>query len=188
MKTYLIIIAVIATLGLAIFAYTKKDEWFAAKYNKHTEAAVIHTAAAVVAGAKTDSIKKEGVKIVAKHNALINTPEVKNDTTAMKVVVSSNKVIANKDSTIKSQDSTVKELKLAAKETKAAGDKPTPRWIPYVDVLALVQADSNSVNKPILNVRAGIDYHLISNNISAKIELSHARRTEFNVGIHITFR
>lgn len=162
----------IAIIVVAGIIYLKIDDIKAWNYNRHIVKAdsAIH---------KADEIKVAGVVVRASHKKLINSPEVINDTTAMKVVVSSNKVIANVDSQNVA-------LRTANKELHDAGEKPVPRLIPYVDALVSFRVDS-SVVKQSYGGRAGIDYRLI-NHVNAKVEYEYDRGHKLNAGIHITFR
>lgn len=172
MKSYLSIAAAIATVILILVVYTKCDDIKAWNYNRH----IVKADSAVH---KADEIKEAGVVVRTSHNKLINSPEVTNDTTAMKVVVSSNKVIANTDSENVA-------LRTANKELHAAGEKPVLRLIPYMDALVRFRLDSTTVKQGYMG-RAGIDYRII-NHISAKVEYQYDGRHQVNAGLHITFK
>lgn len=168
---------IITGIGLVILilvVYTKCDDIKAWNYNRHIQKA---DSAVTVANVT----HTEGATIRRSHTVLINSPEVKHDTTAQKVVKSSNAVIANADKEITS-------LRTAVTEAKAAGEKPAPRWVPYVDALYAFNIDSTVV-KPQLKFRAGIDYRLPL-HINAKIELEHTKQYPWtiNAGVHVTFR
>lgn len=166
---------IITGIGLVILilvAYTKCDEIKAWNYNRHTAKA---DSALVVA----DTAHSEGIVARTEHEKLLNTPEVRNSVAAQKVVVSSNKVIAKADKEIAA-------LRTTVDETKAAGEKPVPRAIPYIDVLGSVNADTTQMKMRMV-IRAGIDYRILP-HVFAKIEVVRDPNYRLNVGAHITFR
>jgi hypothetical protein len=119
---------------------------------------VEHTANAdtALSKAKNDSVVGEAATV--KMDALLVSPEIRNNAGAQKVGVAAKTVIASKNSEIKNLKTAVKESKAAAKSYQEAGEKPEPRIQPYADIGYAVSL-TKKYGVPV--VRAGLTYRLI---------------------------
>ena len=176
----------IAIILAAIVVYWKWGDIKAWNHDRHIAKAEQHVETAKPLIVSADSAKKEGVQIRTRHNTLINSPEVRNDTTAQKVVKSSNKVIANTDFEVSKLRAAIAQKDSAIDEYKKAGPPPGPKLVPYIDAVYKFNMDSTAM-KPHMVLRAGLDYKILPFT-SVKLELERNPAYQLNVGAHIAFR
>jgi hypothetical protein len=187
-----IFVALLLVAGI-IWAYTKRDQWFANRFNQKTVSSVAHGDTAKTELAVADTAHVQGVVIRDNWRILASSPAVRSNPVATHVASEATKVIANADTETTHLRAANNQLQLQVRDLESRGPVPRPRAVPYLDPLYSFSSKGRAV--PVL--RAGVDYRIVS-WVHAKVEASYEpppagapdQRPEFRVtvGGHITLR
>lgn len=196
-KTAAGIVTAIVLVALLIFGFIKFLNWNDARKNaqraKEIVSAQAHADTAKTEIVAADTAHAQETILRDSYARLITSPRVRSNPVAVEVAHAGSAALAKSDTEVVHLRNANTQLQRQISDLQAAGPEPVPRAIPYVDPLFSVR----TTGKPIINVRAGLDYRIIS-HINAKVELAYEPppsggikqnpELRLNVGAHITFR
>jgi hypothetical protein len=184
---------IVLAVVLVVFTYTKIDDWRTARRNAQLASAGKQVVVATTLAGQADSVQTEIRPTKQGFNALLNSPQVKNNPTAKIVGDTAKKIIKADSVTIDKQKKAIAHLDTAVTNLQDAGPPLGSRAVPYGIVGYVASSRQRAVPVGVL----GLDYRLLP-HVMAHIEGSYSPPTPKDlkqtpdwrilVGGKITFR
>jgi hypothetical protein len=160
-----IILAVVAV----VFAYSRYDDWKAARRQKLLDKAGVQVATGNTLAAQADSVQTVIRPTKQGFNVLLNSPQVRNNPIAKTVGDTAKKIINADSVTIDKQKRSIAHLDSAVTDLQDAGPPLGPRAVPY----GIIGYAASSRQRAVPVGGLGLDYRLLP-HVMAHIEGSYS--------------